>query len=56
MLKLLIDLEERYIFEMKDNKYKILHIIIILLGIIFLGIPVFHTNLWFDESYSVALA
>ena len=41
---------------MKTNKSKILHLTIIILGIIFLALPVFHTNLWFDESYSVALA
>ncbi len=35
---------------------KIIHIVIILLGIIFCLIPAFHTNMWFDESYSVAIA
>lgn len=33
-----------------------LHIIIIIVGAIFIALPIFHTNLWFDESYSVAMA
>lgn len=37
------------------NKKKILHIAIIVLGIIFILIPAFHSNIWFDESYSVAI-
>ena len=39
---------------MKRNK--IIHIAIIILGIIFILIPAFHTNTWFDESYSVGMA
>lgn len=35
---------------------KHLHIAIIILGAIFLILPSFHTSLWFDESYSVAIA
>lgn len=38
------------------NKKKILHIAIIILGIITILIPAFHQNIWFDESYSVAIA
>ncbi len=38
------------------KKTRILHIGIIILGIIFILIPAFHTNIWFDESYSVAIA
>ena len=41
---------------MKNDKKNILHIVIIIIGAIFLSIPIFHTNLWFDESYSVAIA
>ena len=33
-----------------------LFIAIILIGTIFLSIPAFHSNIWFDESYSVAIA
>lgn len=36
----------------KENRF---HIAIILLGIILLLIPAFHSNIWFDESYSVGL-
>ncbi len=39
---------------MKFTNKKI-HIGIIVLGIIFLLIPVFHTGLWFDESYTVGI-
>lgn len=38
------------------NKKKILNIAIIILGIITILIPAFHQNIWFDESYSVAIA
>lgn len=38
------------------KKSKVLHIVVILFGIIFLSICAFHTTLWFDESYSVAIA
>ena len=40
---------------MKYDKNDILHIAVIIIGIIFLAIPIFHSNLWFDESYSVAI-
>ena len=32
------------------------HIVLIILGIIFISLSAFHTGLWFDESYSVAIA
>jgi len=38
------------------KKIKFIHIAIIVLGSIFCLLPAFHTNLWFDESYSVAIA
>ena len=41
---------------MKNNKYKIIHILIIIIGIVFILIPAFHKSLWFDESYSVAIS
>ena len=41
---------------MKIDKKDALHIVIIVIGIIFLAIPIFHTGLWFDEAYSVAIA
>ncbi len=40
----------------KINKTKYIHIAIIIIGIIFILLPAFHSSLWFDESYSVALA
>lgn len=40
---------------MKINK-KYLHIAVIVLGSIFICLCAFHTSLWFDESYSVAIA
>ena len=39
----------------KNKKDNILHIVLIILGTILLLIPAFHSNIWFDESYSVAL-
>ena len=39
-----------------EKRLKYAHIAIILLGIIFISIPIFHQNLWFDESYSVGMA
>lgn len=38
------------------KKIKLIHISIIIIGIISILIPAFHTNLWFDESYSVAIS
>lgn len=35
---------------------KKIHILIIILGIIFVGLGIFHTNIWFDEAYSVGMA
>ena len=40
---------------MKKINLKYLHIAIIILGILFVSLSIFHTNLWFDESYSVAI-
>lgn len=37
-------------------KIKNIHIAIIIIGIIFNCISIFHPNLWFDEAYSVGLA
>lgn len=39
----------------KKINLKYLHIAIIVLGIIFVSLSIFHTNMWFDESYSVAI-
>lgn len=41
---------------MKKNKIKYLHITVIIAGIIFSFLSIFHTGLWFDEAYSVGLA
>ncbi|MBR1376423.1 MAG: glycosyltransferase family 39 protein [Bacilli bacterium] len=42
---------------MKDKiKLKHIHIGIIILGSLFLLLPIFHESLWFDEAYSVGLA
>ena len=40
---------------MKIEKKDMLHIVIIVVGTLFLAIPILHSNLWFDESYSVAI-
>lgn len=36
--------------------FKTLHIIIIIIGILFIFLSTFHSNLWLDESYSVGMA
>ena len=40
----------------KENVIKYAHIAIIVLGAIFISLSIFHSNLWFDESYSVDIA
>lgn len=40
----------------KIFKPQYIHIAVIILGIIFISLSIFHTNMWFDESYSVAMA
>lgn len=35
---------------------KNIHILVVILGAIFVSLSIFHTNLWFDETYSVAIA
>lgn len=42
--------------KQKFNKMNIIHISIIVLGIIFILLAAFHSDIWFDESYSVAIA
>lgn len=39
----------------KIDKKTLLHIGLIIFGAILLLIPAFHSNIWFDESYSVAI-
>lgn len=34
---------------------KKLHIVLIIIGIIFILLPAFHTNIWYDEAYTVAM-
>lgn len=47
-------MEKKNILEKINLKY--LHIAIIIIGILFISLSIFHTNMWFDESYSVAMA
>ena len=35
---------------------KTIHRMIIIIGIMFISLSVFHSNIWFDEAYSVGLA
>ena len=42
--------------KLKKVTLKQWHIAIIIIGIIFVGLGAFHTNIWFDESYSAGLA
>ena len=40
---------------MNERKIKIVHIIMIVLGTVFLASGAFHSGVWFDESYTVGL-
>src|SRR5574344_424259 len=40
----------------KCDQLLIFNIIIIIIGTVFISIGAFHTNLWFDETYSVAIS
>ena len=42
--------------EVFKGKIKCAHILIIVIGIIFLMVSNFQSNIWFDESYSVAIS
>lgn len=42
--------------NLKKNNFKNFHIFLIILGSIFLLLSNFHSNIWFDESYSVGMA
>ena len=39
-----------------ENKLKKVHIGLIIVGIIFISLGIFHNNAWFDESYSIGIA
>ena len=39
----------------KILKPKLIHIAVIALGIIFMSLSIFHTNMWFDESYTIGI-
>ena len=39
----------------KNFKPKYIHIAVIILGIIFMSLSIFHTNMWFDESYTIGI-
>ena len=42
--------------KLKQNKMLVWHIITIMVGIICISLSAFHSNTWFDESYSVGMA
>ena len=42
--------------KIKNITLKQWHIALIIIGIIFVSLVAFHTNMWFDESYSVGMA
>lgn len=41
---------------MREKRNKIIHIVVIVAGAIFVLLSAFHTNIWFDEAYSVSIA
>ena len=42
--------------KLKSISLKKWHLILIVFGIIFISLSAFHTNMWFDEAYSVGIA
>lgn len=42
--------------QLLKNKVKLIHILIIIIGIVFISLSNFHRTIWFDESYSVAIS
>lgn len=38
------------------DKITLIHIIVIIIGIIFISLSTFHSNIWFDEAYSVSIS
>lgn len=42
--------------KLKKVTLKQWHIVIMIIGIIFVGLGAFHSNIWFDEAYSAGLA
>lgn len=44
------------LIKLEKSNLKYLHIVVIILGSIFIALSIFHSNLWFDESYSVGIA
>lgn len=58
-------LKEKEVKEVKKKTFKIdekildfkkMHLFIILFGVVFICMSIFHDNLWVDEAYSVAMA
>ena len=42
--------------RLKSISLKQWHIVLIIVGIIFISLGAFHSNIWFDETYSAGLA
>ena len=42
--------------KLKQVKLSQWHILLLIIGIIFVSLGIFHSNIWFDESYSVGMA
>ena len=48
--------EKINIFKIDKSNYGFVYLTIILLGILFNILSCFHSNIWFDESYSIAIS
>ncbi len=44
------------LIKIKDKKIQIMFLLTIILGTAFILLSCFHTNIWFDESYTIAIA
>ncbi len=47
---------ENMLEKLKKVNLKYVHLVVIIIGSIFISLSIFHTNIWFDESYSIAIA
>lgn len=50
------NLKEKLKKKLQNLNISKCHIVMIVLGIIFISLGAFHSNMWFDESYSVGMA
>ncbi len=50
------NVKNKSLINIVNKNLNLLHIILIILGAVFIILPCFHTNLWFDESYTISIS